>query len=407
MRLAAFGTFCVLSLAFATSVIPAGRAADAPAPSPTSSSANPLLKRFDVDGDGKISDAEQQAMREKLRQMRTKPGAMTPSGKTQTIGDREVTEMEYASSDGSKIPCVLSMPKGNQPFPILVTIHGGRGDRDFGYLRTMAAPNTLSQTVAAFNEQPWAILAISYRAGALFGMEQEDVIAGIRFAKTLPKVDPARVGVIGGSHGGHLALAAAEKMGKEFLCVAACAPWMTDPVVYMTGHPSQPPLSLVPATARDKIVKNGQRLFKGLTLARGMSEQQAKEFIAQNSIEANAEKIAIPTLFITSRGDDQVPHELVQPMITRMRAAGQDVTVYTAEKSPHGFYWGRTVSAARALRGDKSPEELAEETAARQQIISFFKKQFARTDVQSIASPKPNVTATAPQPTHPASAPSP
>ena len=354
-----------------------------------------LLKKFDTNRDGKIDDTERQAVREKLRQMRTKPGAMTPSGKTETIGNREVTEMEYASSDGRKIPCVLSMPKGNGPFPVLVTIHGGQGNRDLGYIRTMAAPNQLSPTVAAFNEQPWAILAISYRAGngALFGMEQDDVVAGIRFAKTLPKIDPARVGVIGGSHGGHLALVAAEKMGKEFLCVAAGSPWMTDPVVYMTGDPNRPPLSLVPAKARDDLVKNGRRLFQGLTLGRGMSEQQAKEFIAQHSIEANADKIVIPSLFITSRGDDQAPHVLIEPMINRMKTAGKDVTVYTAEKSPHGFYWARTVSAARALRGEKSKEEENEEKTARETILTFFSRQFARTDVKAVESPK--VTASA------------
>lgn len=362
---------------------------------------DPLLKRFDKDGDGKISDAERQAAREKLRQMRTKPGAMTPSGKTESVGDREVTEMEYASSDGRKIPCVLSMPKGDGPFPALVTIHGGQGNRDLGYIRTMAAPNQLSPTVAAFNEQPWAILAISYRAGngALFGMEQDDVVAGIRFAKTLPKIDPARVGVIGGSHGGHLALVAAERMGKEFLCVAAGSPWMTDPVVYMTGDPDQPPLSLVPAKARDEIVKNGRHLFKGLTLGRGMSEQQAKEFIAQHSIEASADKIVIPSLFITSRGDDQAPHVLIEPMINRMKTAGKDVTVYTAEKSPHGFYWARTVSAARALRGEKTKEEENEEKTARETIITFFSRQFARTDAKAVESPK--VTASAPTETPP------
>ncbi len=356
---------------------------------------NPLLKKFDKNGDGKIDDEERQSVREKLRQMQTKPGAMTPSGKTETIGNREVTELEYASSDGRKIPCVLSMPKGDGPFPVLVTIHGGQGNRDLGYIRTMAAPNQLSPTVAAFNEQPWAILAISYRAGngALFGMEQDDVVAGIRFAKTLPKIDPARVGVVGGSHGGHLALVAAEKMGQEFLCVAAGSPWMTDPVVYMTGDPNQPPLSLVPAKARDDLVKNGRHLFQGLKLGRGMSEQQAKEFIAQHSIEANADKIVVPSLFITSRGDDQAPHVLIEPMINRMKAAGKDVTVYTGEKSPHGFYWARTVSAARALRGEKSKEEEAEELKARETIIAFFTKQFARTDVKTVESPK--VTASA------------
>lgn len=96
-----------------------------------------------------------------MKQMQNKPGARTPSGKTETVGNREVTEMEYASSDGQKIPCVLSMPEGNGPFPMLVTIHGGQGNRDLGYIRTMAAPNQLSPTISAFNEQTWAILAIS------------------------------------------------------------------------------------------------------------------------------------------------------------------------------------------------------------------------------------------------------
>ena len=48
----------------------------------------------------------------------------------------------------------------------------------------MAAP-----TVALLNEQPWAVFAITYRAG-FFGLEEQDVVAGIRFAKTLPVAAP-------------------------------------------------------------------------------------------------------------------------------------------------------------------------------------------------------------------------
>lgn len=347
-----------------------------------------ILERFDKNKDGKIDDEERRAVREKLKQRQNKPGALTPSGKTVTIGKRSVTEMEYASSDGRRIPCVLSMPEGDGPFPMLVTIHGGQGNRDLGYIRTMAAPNPISPTISAFNEQPWAILAISYRSGngALFGKEHDDVIAGIRFAKGLPKIDPARVGVVGGSHGGHLALVAAEKMGSEFLCVAVGSPWMTDPLVYMAGDPGRPPLSLVPDQARDALVKNGRSLFNGLTRGRGMSDREARDFLARNSIEASADQIVIPTLFITSRGDDQAPHVLIEPMIERMRSAGKEVTVYTAEKSPHGFYWARTVSAARDLRGSKSPAEEQEEKTARETMITFFNKQFARTDARPGAS---------------------
>jgi len=121
-----------------------------------------LLQRFDANGDGKIDDNERRAVREKMKQIQNKPGAMTPAEKPEIIGNRTITQMQYPSSDGKLIPCVLSMPQGNGPFPILVTIHGGQGNRDFGYIRSMAAPNGLSPTITAFNEQPWAILAISY-----------------------------------------------------------------------------------------------------------------------------------------------------------------------------------------------------------------------------------------------------
>lgn len=270
---------------------------------PSGATDKSLIQRFDANGDGKIDDQERRAVREKMRQMRSRPGAMTPSGETETIGDRLVTETQYRSSDGQMIPCVVSMPRGDGPFPVLVTIHGGQGNRDLGYIRTMAAPNGLSPTITAFNQQPWAIVAISYRAGngALFGMEQDDVVAGIRFAKGLPKVDPNRVGVVGGSHGGHLALVVAEKMGREVLCVAAGSPWMTDPVVYMTGDPSRPPLSEVPAEAREALVQNGRRIVNGMMRGRKLSDQQLLAFIKGHSIEAVAAHVDVKEIVLCPR----------------------------------------------------------------------------------------------------------
>jgi len=348
-----------------------------------------LIQRFDTNGDGKIDEQERRAVRSKMQQMQNKPGAMTPSAQPKMIGNRTITDMQFASSDGKLIPCVLSMPQGPGPFPILVTIHGGQGNRDYNYIRSMAAPNNLSPTISAFNEQPWAILAISYRAGngALLGMEQDDVIAGIRFAKTLPKVDTARVGVVGGSHGGHLALVAAEKMGREFLCVAVGSPWMTDPIVYMMGAPNQPPLSKVPAKAREELQLNGKRILNGMKRGRQMSDQELIAFATEHSIEANSDKIVIPTLFVTSRGDDQAPHVLIEPMIEKMKAKNKEVQVYTAQKSPHGFYWARSVSAARDLRGEKTKEEENEELIARRTIIEFFTKNFGREDLKTEESP--------------------
>jgi para-nitrobenzyl esterase len=352
----------------------------------TDSSSNPLMKRFDKDGDGKISGSERRAVREALRRRGAQPGARTPSARVDDLGNREISEHEYASRDGRKMPAALSRPKGSGPFPVVVTIHGGSGDRDLAFIRSLAAPGKSNPTVNALNDQPWAILSISYRAGGLLGLEEDDVIAGIRFAKTLDRIDPARVGVLGGSHGGHLALRAAERMGREFLCVAAGSPWMTDPFVYMTGKADEPPLSRISEAARKQITANGRHLYNGLRLRCG-SDAEATRIMREHSIEANAEKIVIPSLFLTSHGDDQVPHLLVKPTIDALKAAGREVAVFTAEKSAHGYYWAREVSAARIGRGPKAPEELAEEQGARERILQFFTKQFGRKEAIVETSP--------------------
>lgn len=329
--------------------------------------------------DGTLTDAEKAELRKLLRGAAGAgaTGRTVPADGAETIDGRVVTELQYASLDGKQIPAVLSMPEGEGPFPLVVTIHGGQGNRDYDYLRTMAAPNRVSATVTALNGQPWAILAISYRAGegALFGSEEDDVVAGIRFAKTLPRVDPERVGVVGGSHGGHLALRAAERMGTELLCVAVGSPWCTNPEVYLYGNPEEPPLSLVPQQAREQIIDNGQRLALGLE--RRLSKADITKLFAERSIEANAKQIVVPVLFVTSTADEQVPHVMVQPTIDGLQMAGRDVTVYTAANSPHGYYWGRDVGGARLTRGEKSAEERAEEERARAVIIEFFETQFA------------------------------
>jgi hypothetical protein len=110
------------------------------------------------------------------------PGAAAVSRAAETVGSREVTELAYASGDGRKIPAVLSMPSGDGPFPVVVTIHGGRGNRDLAFIHTLAVPGGISPTVTRLNEQPCAILPISYRAGggAVLGMEQDDVVATSR-----------------------------------------------------------------------------------------------------------------------------------------------------------------------------------------------------------------------------------
>jgi hypothetical protein len=76
---------------------------------------------------------------------------------------------------------------------------------------------------------------------------------------------------------------------------------------------------------------------------------------------------------LTSRADEQVPHEFVQGLIDRLRVAGNPAEVLTVEQSLHGFYWGREGDfGARAGRGERTPAQLEEEARVRQRVLTFL-----------------------------------
>ena len=90
---------------------------------------------------------------------------------------------------------------------MIVSVHGGMGDRPIEVMRDAAAPDSDSPTIQMFNQQDWVILAPDFRK-AWFGAEETDIVDAISFASQLPDVDPEKVAVFGGSNGGRLSLRA-------------------------------------------------------------------------------------------------------------------------------------------------------------------------------------------------------
>jgi acetyl esterase/lipase len=116
----------------------------------------------------------------------------------------------YASPGGSALLARVYRPRGagDEPRPALVDVHGGA----WSYF-DRRADAAIAQGLAACGV---VVISVDFRQGAEhpFPASVSDVLAAVRFARlhaTRLEVDPERIGMIGGSSGGHLCLLAGVK----------------------------------------------------------------------------------------------------------------------------------------------------------------------------------------------------
>lgn len=128
-------------------------------------------------------------------------------------------KVTYASSDGFEIPAYLYRPPALTPStsrdvattasgrsPGLLWIHGGP---------TSQFNDTFQQHVQFFVQRGYVVLLPNIRGSSGYGKsfadanngcwghcDLEDVVAGGEYLKTLPEVDPERIGITGNSYGG-------------------------------------------------------------------------------------------------------------------------------------------------------------------------------------------------------------
>jgi len=156
-----------------------------------------MLKRFDKDGDGKLNAEEWLAARKERQEKR---GGEKANLAAVPAGVKAMRDVEYARVDGKPLLLDLYLPaKAAQPMPVIVWVHGGAwraGDKK----RCPAIP------MAA---QGYAVASINYRLTdvATFPAQIYDCKGAIRWVRAHAKeygFDPDRIGVWGGSAGGHL-----------------------------------------------------------------------------------------------------------------------------------------------------------------------------------------------------------
>ena len=204
-----------------------------------------------------------------------------------TLASREL--VTWTSPDGTAIEGVLFKPPGFDPeqrHPLVVIVHGGPVDvdqatitRDMPYAAEMYAakgalvlrPNYRGS--AGYGRRLRAAIARSYGV-----KEYEDIVSGVDHLIALGMVDPARVGLMGWSHGGYIAAFAAT-YGKRFAAVSSGA-GVSDLQTFYTlgaGHTIRPnseeptpwdapeyyraasPLTYVKRASTPTLIQHGER----------------------------------------------------------------------------------------------------------------------------------------------------
>ncbi|UJH91215.1 S9 family peptidase [Antarcticibacterium sp. 1MA-6-2] len=131
--------------------------------------------------------------------------------------------IRYESFDGTEIPAIYYKPHNasvENKVPALVWVHGGPGGQ---------SRQNFSSFIQYLVNHGYAVLAVNNRGSSGYGKtffqmddqnhgdkDLKDCIEGKNWLAEQPEIDPAKIGIIGGSYGGFMTMAALTFAPEEF-----------------------------------------------------------------------------------------------------------------------------------------------------------------------------------------------
>lgn len=247
----------------------------------------------------------------------------------QTGAQTDVTvqnDIEYANPDGQHLLLNMASPKGDGPFPAVICIHGGgfrAGDRH-GY----------DGLIMKLAERGYVAATIEYRLAPKYQFPAAiyDCKAAVRWIRANAKrlhVNPERIGVTGGSAGGHLV---------QFLGVTGdVKEFEGDEGNTRVSSRVQCVVNFYGPTDFQKSYGKSVDAAEVLPLWFGgdLSTQRPKHIRASPLFWATPN--AAPTLCVHGTKDPYVAYEHSVWMVDRLIACGVEAELMTISGGGHGF----------------------------------------------------------------------
>jgi acetyl esterase/lipase len=235
--------------------------------------------------------------------------------------------VEYSNPDGQHLQLDLARSKaGNGPFPAIVCIHGGgfRAGTRQGY-------DGLCIRLA---QRGYVAVTVSYRRAPKYQFPAaiHDVKAAIRWLRANAKkyhIDPDRIGVTGGSAGGHLAEFLGVTGGVSRFEGSGGNAEQSSRVVCVVNYygPSDFTKSYGKSVDAAEVLP--------LWLGGNLDQARRKHLVASPLYWVTPD--AAPTLCIHGTEYKYVAHEQAAWLIDKLKAAGVEAELLTLEGAGHGF----------------------------------------------------------------------
>jgi dipeptidyl aminopeptidase/acylaminoacyl peptidase len=247
------------------------------------------------------------------------------------VGDLDIPLYVYA-------PLVKRGPKGHAA---MVWVHGGvHGNWTESYW----------PFVKEAVERGYVVVCPEYRGSTGYGKEfheeidyggyeVDDAVTGADYLKTLPYVDPERIGIMGWSHGGYITLLALARFPGMFQCGAAIVP-VTN-LIFRLSYKDP----------------DYQRQFATQKRIRGLPFER-KALYVERSPYYQVDKIQDPVLVHIATNDQDVNYVEAEPLVYALRGKKPELSetkIYV--DPPGGHTFSRRVDG-RTLQRQDTPEQL-------------------------------------------------
>ncbi|MDP1901704.1 MAG: prolyl oligopeptidase family serine peptidase [Rubrivivax sp.] len=232
--------------------------------------------------------------------------------------------VRWKSFDGRTISGVLNLPPARFTGrrPVVMVMHGGpESQAKQGWIGRL---NYLTQELGVAVLQPnvrgssgYGKTFLDLDNGGLREDSVKDMGSAIDWVATQPRLDAARVLVMGGSYGGYMALAASTRLAGR---IAGAS-------------------STVGISNFVSFLENTESYRRDLRRVEYGDERDAtmRAFLQGISPLTHADKITRPLMVVQGRNDPRVPWTESEQIVRRLQARGTPVWYLLADNEGHGF----------------------------------------------------------------------